>query len=873
MSAQSFGTWFQAHAGCRAHEWQVRLGEAGDCGNRLIRIPTGMGKTLGALSAWTYNRVIVGADSWPRRLVWCLPMRTLVEQTADTASEFIRRAGQADEIGVHILMGGADTHDWHLYPEKCAVLIGTQDMLLSRALNRGYAAPRARWPMEFGLLNHDCLWVMDEVQLMDVGLATSAQLQTFREEDANRARMVRPCFTWWMSATLQPNWLKSVDSRAMVEKIGDPQEVGMPALETGAAANRKTLALRSVKDNKALARLVDELHEPNELTLVVVNRVKDAVAVVEGLKTSGAEVRLVHSRFRPTERAKWRTEFLYKQAALPAGGRIIVATQVVEAGVDISAGLLITDLAPWPSLVQRFGRCARFPDESGRIVVADRGITANDDDAAMPYAAAELVAARACVKQLDDASLARLEAFERQLAPVARTELFPYDPMHLLLRREVDELFDTTPDLTGADLDISRFIRSGEERDALVFWRDVPKGMAPGAMEASRDELCPVATYEVKGWLFEKGSAAHARKWVWDYLAGVWRSCRKEDVYPGQTILVERTAGGYSMASGWTGLTQDVPDALPSPTTPGSDREADKAQEREDLSHAAWKTILTHGRETAEELRRIANELGMASTLADPLALSALWHDVGKAHPAFQNCIQVAFAGHPRRSDLAKAPPGAWKSVTQLYAMPSGGERRRGFRHELATALAMIAVLVRANPAHAALLGPFLGLLRQRGIGVPAPQALEANPAEQELLALDADTFNLVIYLACAHHGKLRGALHATPQDQEYRDRDGRGMPIRGVRAGDRLPSIDFSDSRSGHCLLPETELNLEPAAMGLSSITGPSWSDRVQTLLERHGPFALGWMEALLRAADIRASRLGTADPLLAATENGGAA
>ena len=46
---------------------------------------------------------------------------------------------------------------------------------------------------------------------------------------------------------------------------------------------------------------------------------------------------------------------------------------------------------------------------------------------------------------------------------------------------EFDELFDTTPDLTGADLDISRFIRSGDERDLQVFWIDVAKGEAPSA--------------------------------------------------------------------------------------------------------------------------------------------------------------------------------------------------------------------------------------------------------------------------------------------------------------------------------------------------------------------------------------------------------
>jgi CRISPR-associated endonuclease/helicase Cas3 len=68
-------------------------------------------------------------------------------------------------VGVHPIMGGADPDgDWHLFPEERAILIGTQDMLLSRALNRGYASGRARWPVDFGLLSHDALWVMDEVQ-------------------------------------------------------------------------------------------------------------------------------------------------------------------------------------------------------------------------------------------------------------------------------------------------------------------------------------------------------------------------------------------------------------------------------------------------------------------------------------------------------------------------------------------------------------------------------------------------------------------------------------------------------------------------------------------------------------------------------------
>jgi hypothetical protein len=59
-------------------------------------------------------------------------------------------------------------------------------MLLSRALNRGYGMSRYRWPMHFGLLNNDCLWVFDEIQLMGSGLATPAQLEAFRKKTRSR---------------------------------------------------------------------------------------------------------------------------------------------------------------------------------------------------------------------------------------------------------------------------------------------------------------------------------------------------------------------------------------------------------------------------------------------------------------------------------------------------------------------------------------------------------------------------------------------------------------------------------------------------------------------------------------------------------------
>ena len=145
----------------------------------IVKIETGMGKTAGIILAWLYKRLLEDPRT-PRRLIYCLPMRVLVEQTASCAGRWIERLVDSKIIppekqpSVYVLMGGDIDNDWDRYPEKEAILIGTQDQLLSRALNRGFATSRFRWPIQFGLLNNDCMWVMDEVQLMGSGLATTA---------------------------------------------------------------------------------------------------------------------------------------------------------------------------------------------------------------------------------------------------------------------------------------------------------------------------------------------------------------------------------------------------------------------------------------------------------------------------------------------------------------------------------------------------------------------------------------------------------------------------------------------------------------------------------------------------------------------------
>lgn len=737
----------------------------------LLDVPTGLGKTAAVTLAWLW-RLHVGASGASRRLVYCLPMRVLVEQTCDVVQGWVARLQPVMRAvpGVHLLLGGDADDTWDAHPERPAILIGTQDMILSRALNRGYGVSRYRWPVHFGLLHNDATWVFDETQLMGVAVETSAQLQGLR----HRLGTLLPTRSLWMSATLGREQLETVDHPSPVAgwrvqglTDDDRQSPTVTRRTQSCKPLRRAAIAVSKAGAKPLAELIVEHHKPGTLTLVIVNRVPRAQELLQALRKLGrteADSALVHARFRSHERRRG------EELMLGEGDRIVVATQAVEAGVDVSARTLFTELAPWSSLVQRFGRCNRYGEHASADIF---WIDIPTEVDAKPYEREALDRARALLEGLDDAGPDRLprQAPEAVVRPVLR-------------RKDLVDLFDTTPDLSGNDLDVSPYIRDGDDTDVTIFWRPLGDTPPPDLPAPYRDELCAVSIGAAKDF------ARKQTLWRFDALEARWRKALWSDVRPGLVLLASTDAGGYDESLGWLGTAGKKPVTAVAPKEFASNRAMDDDR---DTCVGRWVPLLEHLGDTAAEARAMTNALGLEPAVADAVETAAAWHDLGKAHEAFQSALPDAPAGDV----WAKS---ASPTARLVYRVQEGS--RPGFRHELASALAWL-------------------------------QTQTGHPRR-----------DLVAYMVAAHHGKVRLSIRSMPNESAPADDR---LFARGIWDGDPLPAV-------GGYLDEALPLSLSLMQLGEGSWLSRTLQLRDDADL---GPFRLAILETLVRVADWRASRL----------------
>jgi CRISPR-associated endonuclease/helicase Cas3 len=367
----------------------------------------------------------------------------------------------------------------------------------------------------------------------------------------------------------------------------------------------------------------------------------------------------------------------------------------------------------------------------------------------------------------------------------------------LVRRKDIIELFDTTPDLAGRDIDISRFVRDTADSDVHVFWRDVGKeGPAEDALPPARDEQCPAPIGDVRELVAEGDLAA----WTRDELEDRWvHVTRATPIHPGSVLMVAANEGRYIPKEGWAIRSKDpVPPIGPLISKINEGYGSDR------IARSDWKTIGEHTDEVVAMAASLAGALGLPAELRSTFLEAVRWHDAGKAHGAFQACI-VPEAVRPRAAELwAKAPEGAWRVGRPPIKSKEGDARRRYFRHELASGL----------------------------------------------LALQNGKDDLVSYLAACHHGKVRQSIRSMP-DETHPPKIGTRF-ARGVWDGDPIPAMDLG---GGVKVAPST-IDLSVMEMG-DGPNGASWLARMLALRDRPdlGPLRLAYFEALMKVSDERAS------------------
>ncbi|MGC8793659.1 MAG: CRISPR-associated helicase Cas3', partial [Bryobacteraceae bacterium] len=198
--------------------------------------------------------------------------------------------------------------------------------------------------------------VFDEVHTFEPRLGLQATLVLARRAVSLGLPVVL------LSATLPASFIQALAQQLEAQVI-EVQEDQVPTRR----GRRVTV---EIKPGSLNASTVLHYAKSHLKTLVVVNTVARAMAIYEGLRGrfDGVAI-LAHSRFYDDDRANKEAlivQHFSKEA--PRQPALLVATQVVEVGLDISCDLLLTELAPTDALIQRAGRCARWGG-TGRVIV------------------------------------------------------------------------------------------------------------------------------------------------------------------------------------------------------------------------------------------------------------------------------------------------------------------------------------------------------------------------------------------------------------------------------------------------------------------------------------------------------------------------
>lgn len=326
-------------------------------GRLIVRLPTASGKTL--LAALPFAAGLTPA----RQLLFATPLRSLTSQQARVLRAEIDPERAAEARGapweVREQSGAMPDDPRFLAP----AVVCTFDQLISAACGIGYSVSAGQRNVTPG-----AFWtagiVADELHLYPRKQALTSLIWLLAQRPRDPA----------LPFLLLTATLSTPLARHLADLLDAELVDGLPAEDAATLGISRRVRSIELQATPIAATQIVQAATEGQQVLVVVNTVARAIElgreVMEVL--SDQDVVVLHARFLPEHRAdaESRLRSAFGRDASPLGApRVAITTQVVEAGLDLSADLLLTELAPASSLIQRAGRCARWGGV-GRVVVA-----------------------------------------------------------------------------------------------------------------------------------------------------------------------------------------------------------------------------------------------------------------------------------------------------------------------------------------------------------------------------------------------------------------------------------------------------------------------------------------------------------------------
>jgi CRISPR-associated endonuclease/helicase Cas3 len=350
------------------YQYQIRVAQLLMEGkNVILSVPTGAGKTWASIMPFLYAKSKL-EGSFPQKMIYSLPLRALTNSIYLDVKEVLDKNGYSeDEI---TRQTGEFSDDKYFERE---MIFSTIDQTLSNFCSFPLAISQRQANVNAGALIGSYL-VFDEFHLLDASLSMGTALGMMKM----MKNLSRYCI---MTATLSDGFITFLKEEfpelnfeiVTLKEFPDDAKVIKSLSPPKGKENKKQVHVR----NSALdAEWIVNCHKNR--SIVICNRVETAQKIVLEIgeilqrTESATKVICIHSRFFDKHRKDKEEKLkmlLGKANRNENVNLILVATQVIEAGMDISCEVMHTEISPANSFLQRIGRCARFEGEFGDIYV------------------------------------------------------------------------------------------------------------------------------------------------------------------------------------------------------------------------------------------------------------------------------------------------------------------------------------------------------------------------------------------------------------------------------------------------------------------------------------------------------------------------